>query len=115
LHKPFSFEAAKAGEPVELQSAGTATWEPCHFVGRSSAGAAVIERGDRSGILEISQERLRMAAKKVTVRYRVAVTRQNGWPSPVIAQTNEQVGNISASAMFVQWIHTDWQEVEIPQ
>jgi len=48
------------------------------------------------------------------VRYRVAIfgDGESRWP---VAASEEDVVSIPKNRYFIEWIHTDWQEVEIPQ
>ncbi len=115
MHKPFDLEAAKRGETVELYSE-MGVWLPIHFVGTSRHGLPVLQLGGEFHPMAYADKTiLRMAAKKVTVRYRVAIvrhfTRELGVSHIRDVAFEKQM---ESDGCFVQWA-ADWQEVEIPQ
>jgi hypothetical protein len=118
LHKPFDLEEAKRGEPVEYFHR-SAVWTEAEFVAVNRAGRNVVVYKDPNSAFSWSpifaeDDNLRMVAKKVTVRYRVAIfgDGESRWP---VAASEEDVVSIPKNRYFIEWIHTDWQEVEIPQ
>jgi hypothetical protein len=118
MSNAFDIEKAKAGEPVECQSLD-GQWYPCDFVGMLRGGkAAVIQYRNTDSWRGVAISELRMAPKKVKVRYRnyklcdaVAagvsmIVDGPGWETPEA---------IEKKSWFRGWIHTDWQEAEIEQ
>lgn len=109
----FDIEAAKRGEPVEFRSSATNTWEPCHFIGASKESHPVVQLGE--SIFEVKSNYLRMASKKIKVRYRVAAMRDSdGSAYTLSANTEGQVSNVQGLSNFIEWL-TDWQEAEVEQ
>ena len=113
MHKPFDLEAAKAGEPVEVFFRATSAWEPVHFVGMDKHAQSVFQR-ERDGVMFPITDRaiLRMAPKKVTVRYRVAAIDSGQDIRPMCVETEYGATNLQKNPLFVEWL-TDWQEAEI--
>src|SRR6185437_5946156 len=102
--KPFDLEAAKRGEPIEYLAVGY--WVPCSFIGATSLQYPVIEQKDGS-VFETFGSRLRMAPKKVTVRYRVALC-QGPHDQYVFAVKDGDPEPSSRGCGFIQWL-CDWQ------
>ena len=109
MSNEFNLERAKAGEPVVYPSGG-----PVKFIGISSSGYIVVE--DSGGYFVAHEEsELRMAPKKVKVRYRVGVVRrESGDLQPTLANDDWSETIISNHPGFVEWI-TDWQEAEVTE
>src|SRR5687768_14106231 len=111
MSKPFDLEAAKRGEPVEIML--DPTWVPVHFVGIDGQGHPVVQRLGDGPVFSVSQLRLRMAPKKVTVRYRVAAFLDvSNEPYPAIVDNQHLADAWERVANFKQWL-TDWKKAEI--
>ncbi len=116
LHKSFDLEAAKRGEPVEFYSE-IGDWLPIHFVGASRHGLPVLQLGGEFHPRAYADTTtLRMAAKKVTVRYRVAVLNAIGSGLLYLETVSNgaEAEDMSNRPDFIQWADS-WREVEIPQ
>ena len=116
MHKPFDLDAAKRGNPIEVLDARA--WKPAYFVGLSFAGVPFIQKilgsGRATAAFECPESDLRMAPKKVTVRYRVALCQGAHDKYVMAVQDSEQDPRLRACG-FIDWLDADWQEVEIPQ
>ena len=118
MHKPFDLDAAKAGELIEHFSG--LHWNTAHFVGVSLSGNVVVEARSPSGEWRrpegVLSDQLRMAPKKVTVRYRVAILIATGskllYPEPV--SNGAEAEDMSNRPDFIQWADS-WKEIEVPQ
>lgn len=117
--KPFDLEAAKRGEPVEYFHR-SAVWTEAEFVAVNRAGRNVVVYKDPNSAFSWSpifaeDDDLRMAPKKVTVRYRVALlVRVGGTPWTETANGPESEKRIADHPCFYEWI-TEWQEAEISE
>jgi len=105
--KPFDLEAAKRGEQVCYPSGS-----PVHFIGVSSTEHPVVE--DSQGFFTVcSQNQLRMAPKKVTVRYRVGAWKDKGGiVHPLIVEDVDAQDGAEIGSQFLYWI-SGWQTAEI--
>ncbi|SOD42420.1 hypothetical protein [Nitrosovibrio sp. Nv4] len=116
--KPFDLEAAKAGNPVEYCNKG-GVWTEAEFVAVNRAGRLVVvfKSPDTNTWMPIFAEEddLRMAAKKVTVRYRAYLWKdKDGSIRPGITDPKKMpYANPEMGEEFIEWIHRDWQEAEI--
>jgi hypothetical protein len=112
--RPFDLEAAKRGEGVELvQSDGTKTC--CHFIGVDSSQSIVIDSPYTGLPILINPERLCMAPKNVTVRYRVCAWKAIYETEITTLSTSESNSvHIENSVMFRGWLD-DWKTAEVPQ
>lgn len=116
MNNKFDIDRAKAGEPVELNN-GFSNWVPAHFVGPSSLTKEQVIVEAEGCVLYAHLCVLRMASKKIKVRYRVylRMSPSLGRIVPDIARDDGRVMNVQECDDFIKWIHTDWQEVEVEQ
>lgn len=122
MSNAFDIEKAKAGEPVECLWHGV--WVRANVIGRSlSHGDFLVDlwsyqtqRWETPA--RVTTEKLRIAPKKVKVRYRnyklcdaVAagvsmIIDGPGWETPEV---------IEKKSWFRGWIHAEWQVAEVEQ
>jgi hypothetical protein len=120
MSRPFDLAAAQRGELIEYNAFGP-EWETAKFLGTSASPRderIVIERVNRNGfeLCYAKPSDLRMAPKKVTVRYRVAVlSNSDGSCFTRSSNTDMDATEIMERHNFVQWIHNEWQVAEVPQ
>lgn len=116
MSKPFDLEAAKRGEPVEINFMPSADWEPVHFVGLDKIGLPVFQRVECGPMFSVRNSAiLRMASKKVTVRFRPYLQElASGGLFVFNAHNDQEATSAKNDAKFRGWL-TDWQEAEIPQ
>jgi len=108
----FNLERAKAGEPVEYKIS-TGKCEFAHFIGTAIDGAPVIQIGRRVFLCDESE--LRMAPKKVKVRYRLAlIDAFIAGPRVIAANTDHEAAQCAVRGDFMEWL-TDWIETEITE
>jgi hypothetical protein len=118
MSNEFDLERAKAGEPIEYPTGKT--WDRVKFIGDWNDHDVVCEVPWSYAPTTLSKAALRMAAPEpVKVRYRAYLSRDNDGEISA-STTNDRHGYISTVVVerlpgFVQWIHTEWQEVEVPQ
>jgi hypothetical protein len=115
MSNAFDIEKAKAGEPIEYNSAG-GRWVAAHFVGATLNVKPVIQRDPGHHIFACEESELRMAPKKVKVRYRVEAYKdiETGEIKPFISSPHEDGVRWSGSKTFVEWL-TEWLEAEVEQ
>lgn len=109
----FDIEKAMAGEPVErIYGAG---WQQVEFVAQWNELEAICRVPEYDNPQLVPLECLRMAPKKVKVRYRVAVFGAEGRYWPVIVKDEAHAENTNCNTYFVSWAHQGWQEAEVEQ
>lgn len=116
MSNEFDLEKARAGELVEYL--GSREWEACKVLGvsESPGNLFVVERVNRNGfrLAYAKADDLRMAPKKARLRYRIALCKYGPEFYPVAVGSNDAAFKMeNVNSEFVEWIHADWQEVEI--
>jgi hypothetical protein len=106
----FDIEKARAGEPVEYRGAGS-RWVAVHFVGLSMDGSPTIQTGVRT-IFSCYESELRMAPKKVKVRYRVGIFSELGDTWPAVTNSDRTAALWEKTDSFKGWL-TEWKETEV--
>lgn len=109
----FDIEAARRGEPVErIYGAG---WQAVEFVAQWNDTDAICRVLGSDWPQLVPLECLRMAPKKIKVRYRVALLKYEGCnPYTRTADSEEKAENWESFPPFIRWL-TDWQEAEVEQ
>lgn len=121
MSNEFDLERAKAGDTIEFLDRTKNKWVPVRFVGKRRRGTFIVENETDEMIhvaSDYASEVLRMAAKAVKVRYRNYMLKDAVHVSvSMIADTPgyETPEGIEKKSWFKGWIHTEWQEVEVPQ
>jgi hypothetical protein len=107
----FDIEKARAGEPVERIYG--ARWQQVEFVAQWNDQEAICRIPEHDFPQLIPLECLRMATKKVKVRWRIALI---GSGLTLIAndEGHERVLERGEWGEFKQWL-TEWQEAEVEQ
>ncbi len=107
----FDLEAAKRGEPIEYQEAYG--WVEIPFIGVWDAEHVVCKApwNDKPELVPTSK--LRIVKKKEILFYRVAVMAHGSSYYLVPAMTGKNVAEIEENMYFVEWIHRDWEMVEV--
>ena len=118
--RPFDLAAAQRGEPIEYKYGSY--WINAHFVGCLSNGCLAVELMDQKypeapalRCLSLDDPGIRMAPKKVTVRYRVGLfMNDSGRPYTLTAEDEDDEDHFSHKTFFVAW-DGDWRVAEVPQ
>ncbi|SEN72537.1 hypothetical protein SAMN05216404_106198 [Nitrosospira multiformis] len=110
MSNEFNLERAKAGEPVEFRTANG--YVKVQFVGMHGPDAVIYWQ---YGYTPVDPQELRIAPKKVNVRYRVAVMKNNqGDFYTIVANHDDEAELIKGWTNFKRWL-SDWQEVEVTE
>ncbi|SEO79089.1 hypothetical protein [Nitrosovibrio sp. Nv6] len=107
MSKPFDLEAAKAGEPIEFKTENGIV--PADFIGTHGHEIVIYSK---NGYVPVDECNLRMAPKKITVRYRVGLIADGTGFYPFLISTEQAEQFHGGDSRFREWL-TDWQEVEI--
>jgi hypothetical protein len=114
----FDIEKARAGEQVEFDME-EGRWVPAHFIGASDEGYMVIQHQiigstRMTSAFCCNPRNLRMAPKKVKVRWRVALFSDNDETWPGVTTSEAIAESWPSKKTFKCWI-TDWIETEVEQ
>src|SRR5687768_9032638 len=116
MSNEFDLERARAGEPVESWHPNG--WMPVRFIGVWSDNEAVCEVSGWNLPKIVPFVQLRMAPKKVQVRYR------NYMLSDIVHSSvgvlvdkfgGDTPEDLEKRPWFRGWIHTEWQETEVTE
>jgi hypothetical protein len=110
MSNAFDLEKAKTGKPVEHRVNLSGNWEQVHFVGEAIDGTPVIQVG--RNVFACDEAYLRMAPKKVKVRYRVALFSDNGETWPGVTTSEAIAESWPSKKTFQCWLHA-WKEAEV--
>jgi hypothetical protein len=118
MSNPFDFDKAKAGEPVEYDISG-GRLVPAHFIGVSAEGYMVIQHKITDSTKMTTafcckESELRMAPKKVKVRYRVGIFSELGDTWPAVTNSDKTAALWEKTDSFKGWI-MGWREAEVDQ
>lgn len=105
----FDLERAKSGDPVEYME--TYGWVSVRFIGEWDADAVVCAVSWSYKPEVVMKDRLRMAEKKETVRYRIAAFQGFGgtYLEILMGWNDKSESIISDRGDFLYWL-TDWIE-----